>query len=283
MIRVLESEGVEYETEAIESVIDLSKGHVRDILNKLETLAQVGSINQEAVAEKFNLNASGDFFRLLLSLSSPGESIALLDSLCDKMGPVDVVAGLSEAAINSYRVANKLPFGGPGSDIPLAEQLYGLVGDKVLDLANYFLNLPYVTRNHLTCDILRLSNLSKLNVAGASQPTHNAPVVFSASPVVSPSVTRTQPPQPVAVKSPVVPPATKVNTDQSNIRLDGVGPLGTDPRALTSVEPAAIPRSMPRDTRRNAKPKANVSIVTHEIVLTPTEFGSKFLQLMDDR
>jgi DNA polymerase III subunit gamma/tau len=209
---VCQSEGVTYEDDALLAVIDCSGGHIRDILNKMEMISQVGPINMANTREYLHLGSVSVYYDILLALSDATKAIALIDQACEKGNPEDVAAGIAEAAMNSYRLANGMFADFAYVDRGLGKQVYDLYGPNVVQLASYFLQNRFATRVSLLRDVLLLNQLpGNLPPKGALPP-----VVFAQQVVASPSpVPAAAPPSPAPVAAtptqPAAPPPAVVN------------------------------------------------------------------------
>jgi DNA polymerase III subunit gamma/tau len=302
MQMVLESEKVEYEDDAVLTVIDLAQGHVRDVLNQLETVAQTGPVTKEAVREALNLSVVSTYFEVLLSLGDPSRAVSLVEGACDRVGPSAVAVGLAEAAMNSYRAAHKIHTDFTHFDQALAERVYEAFGDTLPGLAEYFLRLDYVTQLHLICDVVRLCEGGGVPV---QTPVAVAPPVKVApQPAPAPA-----PALPVAEETPALPAAEEAPTPESkgasssnnpppsenlppvdpvrekDKRADGFGPVGSsDPHALTKFDHLAIPSKKPRDRRREERATRKVTKkAASDRPLTNAEFRVKLLNLLGMR
>ena len=76
---ILDQEKVEYEDDAVLIVIDYSGGHVRDVVNKLEQMAQLGPVTVASVRDHLNLSVVSTYYQILLSLSDPTTAITLAE------------------------------------------------------------------------------------------------------------------------------------------------------------------------------------------------------------
>lgn len=248
MKMVLDTEKVEYEEEAVLTVIDLSNGHIRDILNKLETVAQLGPITAVSVRERLNLDVVSTYYDILLSLGDATRAVTLVEEACDRVGAPGVASGLAEAAMNSYRIAHKIHTKSTNLDKTAAFKVHETFGDALPSLAEYFLRLNYVTTLHLVCDVVRLCGGGPVPALEApTQPT--VPITVQAT---APATEKNEDPATKPQSSPSIP--TKVApVDPSKEKLkrpDNVGPLGSsDPFALTSHDHHAVPLVGPRDDK----------------------------------
>jgi len=93
-----------------------------------------------------------------------------------------VLAGLSEAAMNSYRLAHGMFAEFTYVDRDLAGRVHQLYGDQVIGLAEYFLRNPRATKVGLVCDVVRCAK----GVPAQSTVRSMAPPVVVQAPVVAP-------------------------------------------------------------------------------------------------
>ena len=252
---VLREEKVDFQEEAILTVIDLCQGHVRDVLNKLETVAQLGPVTVEAVRERLDLSVVSLYYEVLLSLNDAAKAIPLVEAICDRVGPAQACSGLAEAAMNAYRHSMGIQADYSHFDRDLAKRLYETFGDKTTDLAGFFLQRPQPTNLSLVCDVLSLCGGKALQpqAAPAAPPVQVvqvvAPLPLQAPPEAVP--TPQAPSEPAAPKplEPVqeAPASPAPEKARNGVRADGVGPLGSsDPDALTKTDHVAVPLEKPR-------------------------------------
>ncbi len=154
MQKVLAEEHVEFQDDAVLIVVDHSGGHVRDVLNKLEMVAQLGPITVESVREYFRLTVVSLYYEILLSLGDPKKSIELIDRACEQAAPEDVSAGIAEAAMNTYRVANGIFADFGYVDKKLAERVFEKYKSNVIRFAQWFLGSRYTTKLSLMRDVV---------------------------------------------------------------------------------------------------------------------------------
>jgi hypothetical protein len=201
--KILTQEGVEYEDDAILTVIDYARGHVRDVLNRLETIAQLGAITMDSVRERLDLTVVSLYYDILLALGDASRAIELLEGACDRVGPFQVATGIAEAAMNAYRQASKIFTDYSALDRDRAAQVFARYGAATVGVAKYFLSLgAHVSRLDLICAAVAL---------GAD----GVPPAASSSRVVQLPVTIAAPalptgPPPVAAITPVAPRAASV-------------------------------------------------------------------------
>lgn len=154
---ILETEKVQYEDDAIYMVIDHSGGHIRDVINKLEMISQLGPITASNVREYLHLSVITLYYKILLSLGNPTQAIELIDQACEQVAPEEVSAGIAEAAMNTYRVANKIHADFSLVDRGLAEQIYTKYQANVVKFAYWFLGSKYTTKVSLVRDVVVFS------------------------------------------------------------------------------------------------------------------------------
>ncbi len=252
MVSILQSEKVDYEEDAVLTVIDFAGGHVRDVLNRLEMLAQVGAITVSSARAHLNLSAVTTYYKILLSLvSNTQESLDLLESLGDTSTPDEIASGLTEAAMNSYRLAMGMCANFRYTDKSLGSQVFESYGGSgLIELVRVLTSTKYLAQNGLVCDLVVLAD--KLGGSTATQMTIQAqtptpaPPQIQAAPQVTVSVaapqTHTPAPAP-QVQAPA--PQAKAPT-LSFVPQPPLGDLGSDDVcALTEVDSKAMPTEKP--------------------------------------
>ena len=234
MRMILEKEGsVGAEDDAILTVIDYCDSHVRDVLNKLEMISQLGPVTLSAVREHLNLGLVATYYEILLALDVPARAVDLTEKACELVGPDDVAAGLAEAAMNAYRLAHNMYSSFVTVDRALSKKLYEKYGDSVVRLADTFSKLKYSTKISLVCAVLLASPC-----AGVPLPVVSLPVVSSALALTVPTVSLQ------GANAAVSLPQTTSNTV--------LGTSGKNPLGLSPSEQKSVPVDMPRGT---SKPK----------------------------
>ena len=290
MKHVLDREGVSHEDDAVLILIDHSGGHIRDILVKLEMIAQMGPITVDSVRSYLNLSAVALYYDILLSLGDGPRAMQLVEQVCDQVPPEDVSAGLAEAAMNSFRLAHKMHADFVYVDKSRAELVYERFGPSVVRLAEFFLRGRSSNRLGLMCDILNLAQ-NQGSVPTSLGPT-SPPVVISVSaPVVVPSIPTPVasapaalplPKAPVATPAPVVasPPKPPQTAGNGKLRTDGIGALGSgDPLALTDEDHKGVPVNFPRRSGNQVTVPINFGATSdddHLRSMTPDEWKREF-------
>lgn len=287
MRMVLETEGVTFEEDAVLIVIDYCGGHVRDILNKLEMVSQLGAVTTEAVRERLNLSVVSTYYEILLSLGDPAKAIELVEQACDRVGPEEVASGLAEAAMSSYRLVHKMHTDFALMDRELAVKVHKVFGDRVIDLARYFLAPRKATTISLVCDVVRCAE--GVPAPAATQAPAPRVVVQAPAPAPRPAEEPSQPaPEPAertsdpppAPEDPPTPPAQETAPEpkvgpKPVKEMGKVGPVGSE------LDDRAIPDSYPR--RRDDNPHHQVrtkgargSGQQTEDLLTPAQWAREF-------
>lgn len=280
---VLGQENVEYEDDAVLTVIDHAGGHVRDILNQLEMIAQLGPITLQAVREHLNLSLVSTYYEILLALGNPATSVRLADEACERAGSDEVAEGLAEAAMSAYRLAHGMFAEFTHVDRELAAKVHAAYGDSVIKFSEYFLRSYRVSKTALLSDIIACSSgiPSQTTVAPTIiqvsapavvqapvvQQVVAAPAPVAETPSPAPPVSHVTSPPPAPVVAAVKAPEPKVN---------GIGNRGSgDERALTSIDDRGVAPGNPRGGERVTK--APVPHGARDEFLTPEEFRMKFL------
>ena len=274
MNMILDTEGVQHEDDAVLTVIDYSGGHVRDVVNRLEMVAQMGHVTLENVREYLQLSVVATYYEVLLALGTPKRAVELVEELCARVSPEDVSAGLAEAAMNAFRLRHGMFADFVYVDKALGQRLYEVYGDGVVRLAEHFLRQRYTSKVSLLCDVLNLSAgipAAAPVILVRPQETPSTPVVatFPAPPV------KTAPAPPLSAE----PVATSSPNGKGMIRTDGVGSLGSDDvAALTDVDHHGVPRQKPRG--RTHTPQSisysKVEDADENEVLSPDQWRREF-------
>lgn len=261
MRMVLEQEKVEFEDDGVLTVIDFCGGGVRDVLNKLEMIAQMGPVTVESAREHLNLSIVSTFYEILLALPErTKEALELVDRACDRVTPEEVANGLAEAAMNSFRLATGMMADFAYADRALGQQVYATYQAQTAKVADYFIRSRFVSRIGLTCDLITIAQLLR----GGALPTVALDAVAPVfAPVASmPAVVTTVAAAPahVAVETAATDePAVTVEAAPAPVRLapppapvkpgarsDGIGNRGQDPYALTDLDAFGVPRQKPK-------------------------------------
>lgn len=238
MRTVLEKESVQFVEDAVLIVIDYSGGHVRDVLNKLEMIAQLGPVTVENVRDSLRLSVVSLYYEILLALGDPKRAVEMIEQACDRTSPEDVAAGIAEAAMNSFRLANGMHADFVYVDRSLALKVQERFGNGTLALAEHFLSARYVTRVRLLRDVLVLSQMP------GNVPTEAAtrPVVITVANTGTPAPSTSTPPSPSPPPAQTAaPPAAPTGTEV----VASSGAIPPDP-PLHSLDAKIAGTDMPR-------------------------------------
>ena len=258
MKKILEAEKVEYEDDAILIVIDFSGGHVRDVVNRLEMIAQVGPVKVANVREHLNLSVVSTYYEILLNIpSNLKQALSLVDSVCERITPEEAASGLAEAAMNSFRLANGMNADFTFADKELSSKVSEMYSTGLTSIAEHFLRSRYTTQIGLICDITTLNQRLKSGpitrqVQQITQTIAVSNLVQTASIQTPPSVQSIEPTvevtQPIRTTTVVPPP---IEQDMEGLRKDGKGNLGSrDMQALTENDTSVIPEELPAQSRK---------------------------------
>jgi DNA polymerase III subunit gamma/tau len=286
---VLDQEKVKHEDDAVLAVIDHAGGHVRDILNRLEMVAQIGEVSIEAVREYLNLGSVALSYEILLALTEPRQVIELVDKLLGRMSPDDVAASLAESALATFRLANGLITDLVYVDRNLAQKVYEKYGLHVLKLAEHFTRMRVGSKAMLLTEILCLSQAGgRVQEVPATVLVAAAPASIQAAPLEAPAA---QPPpatpsqealgqtKPVTAPPPAASPA-KPSSKPPIVAgyANGVGPIGVDPLALGELDHMVVPVDLPRNSKvRKDTPLSFESKQESDFMhMTPGEWAALF-------
>lgn len=280
---ILNKEHVEFQDEAVAMVIDHARGHVRDVLNQLETVAQLGPITVEAVREQLDLTSIPLYYDILLAIGDPGRVISLIESACERVAAPQVAAGLAEAAMNAYRHANKIHTDYSQLDQERAALVYERFGTEVTGIARYFASLgPYVTRLDLVCAAVAF-NGSTVPVEASPARVLAPPVVISAPVAREPAVGPSAATAPVAV-APARAPSTAAPAPPVVVTtyVDNNEPWDEDDAAqmaMPEVRPKGIGHSNPQ-YKASPKSESKAARGDQPLGFTREEFTAAFHELL---
>lgn len=171
---ILTAEEVSYEDKAVLAVIDHANRHVRDVINNLEMLAQLGPITMDLVAEHLHLAVNRLYYQLLLSLDDTQKALDLIDQICEQVGAEDAVQGLAAACLDSFKVGRKISVD-HSVDKETAATVYGKYQDHLVKLADWFVEFKYPTKIFLE------SAIALLSVNGGRHQPPTSPILFVGS------------------------------------------------------------------------------------------------------
>jgi DNA polymerase III gamma/tau subunit len=277
MRHILESEKVEYEDDGVLTVIDYAGGHVRDVVSRLEMIAQMGSITLDSVREHLNLSVVSTYYQILLNLTSDTKkALQLVDQACERVTAEEVASGVSEAAMNAFRLANGMSADFSNTDKTLAGEVYKLYGVDLIKIATHFLRSRFVTQVSLICDITTLAysgakgSFVSLQLAPLAPSLQVTPSTPTLAPVVAPRPSRVE-----SIQSPPVehqPESSEAQVVPSSSSEISIGNLGSDdPEARTIYDTHVIREGNPVKTRKPSQITFDITtssdrdLLTHDI------------------
>lgn len=278
--RVLEAEKVSHEDEGVLTVIDYTGGHLRDVLNQLEMIAQGGEISLERVRDQLNLSLVSVYYEILLKVPVDLQgALALLDKVRERVTAEEAASGLAEAAMNSFRIANQMAADFAFTDRELAVQVSALYGEQTVKVTEHFLRSRHITYVGLTCDLASLSHQLRVGggVAAAPQPL---PMVFApvvqvvqaSAPAQTPSTSTQAAPAPAPstpIPSPSSPAPAPTQAPQA-----AAAPKGKSVQEL--MKPGHIPTSFVGEaavslTDHDAQVVASRAVKTGKVPMNPAD------------
>ena len=288
MKRILEAEKVEYEDDAILIVIDFSGGHVRDVVNRLEMISQVGPVKVVNVREHLNLSVVSTYYEILLNIPSHlKQALLLVDSVCERVTPEEAASGLAEAAMNSFRLANGMSADFTFADKELGAKASEVYGPGLTLVAEHFLRSRYTTQIGLICDITTLNQRLRSGSGTLTrQVQQEVTQAIAVNTVIQTATTQTTPSS-IAPVEPTVEVAPPVRTtpaspsielpDLEGLRKDGKGNLGSsDHQALTDNDTAVIPEELPTQSRRQKPISFDNKSREGRVVIPPSDWRREF-------
>ncbi len=150
---ICKTENLEYEREALELIVAAEKGHVRDIIGKVDLLSTFGKITCDLVREELDLDLDDTFLEILKNLGeNPSRSLELTEKVLNRVEPSKIYNGLAKKSLDIYR-ASLVQRAGPDLEV------FKILGLKVLKIADYFLDRKRTfDETTLLCDILLIGS-----------------------------------------------------------------------------------------------------------------------------
>lgn len=294
---ILTKEQVAFEDEAILMVIDHARGHVRDVLNRLETIAQLGPITVEAVRERLDLSTVPLYYDILLALGHPPEVIARIEQACERVAATQVTTGIAEAAMNAFRHANKIHTDYSQVDQQRAALVYERFGPEVTNIARYFLGLgAYATRLDLVCAAVAFTGsvapgaMERARVVAPPVLVVTAPTSAPAAPAaMAPATSTIAPPAPLPSQRPMLKLVEDPQPGPGPRHVDNNVPTWDDEAAAMLIPPVP-PKGMghsnpgykpakqesnrpPRDSEPYGFTREEFTATFHEILGTAVSHG----------
>lgn len=290
MKRILEAEKVEYEDDAILIVIDFSGGHVRDVVNRLEMIAQVGSVTVANVRDYLNLSTVSTYYEILLNIpANLKQALLLVDAVCERVTPEEAASGLAEAAMNSFRLANGMSADFTFADKDLSVKVHKVYEQGLTLVAEHFLRSRYTTQIGLICDIttlnqrLKSGNLTRQVQEVPQSITVSAPIQTTSIQTVSSSVAPVEPVVTYPVRTTTLVPQP-IELQEKGLRKDGKGNLGSsDLEALTENDVAVIPEELPPQSRKQKPISFDTKSRGGRTVMPPSDWRKEFVGIWSVR
>lgn len=276
------------EDEAIYTVVDTTGGHVRDAINKLEMVAQLGEgVTVTQVDSVLNLSTINAYYKVLDLLPRDlGQALSLVGEVSQRVSADEAYAGIAEAAMNSFRMSCGLLCEFTYVDRDLATSISQTYGEYLVKIASVLSQARYLTYTTLIADLVLLSrDFRGTPILPPSRPVTAIPEVgqvgtspTAPTPVTAPHVPAPQPTLIQPADRTVPSPRTV-----SGLREDGVGNLGSaDPLALTAYDTFVVPDA-PTGKRDNHKGSLAVQVkpVLHgREVLTSEAWRAQFEEML---
>lgn len=238
---VCEQEGLDYEKQALVTIAEVNKSHIRPSLKTVESMADLGAITQEAVASSLQLDNINRYLKILAFIGHDlPAALALVEELNEVVSPATVYSRLSEAALLAYKthlgVAKPYSYWHPQFMRGLGKKQ----GERLLTFANLFASRPNNTTMHMV--MLDISRLHHAALGTLPLTDSSSVVVQVPSKGTSSSTSQTQPAEQGKVEASAPSPTPAVsNTPKEAREVNGVY---VDPRAVNrrdKAEPQDVP------------------------------------------
>jgi DNA polymerase III subunit gamma/tau len=183
---ICEEEDFPYTEEGLGIIYQEGNGHIRDMINAVEKIGRIDSIDVESVRKRLGLSARSNYYDILSHLGEDIErAIEKLNETTSLADPESIYTGLAEAAMASYRLSKGVKVSIPQGDKRKAEKVYELHGEALLLLTDRILDSQKrITEDVLQCEVFFLHNLLQNGSAtpDVSMKVENQSVDKSSSP-----------------------------------------------------------------------------------------------------
>lgn len=158
LAEVCDLEKIEYETEALELIGELTECHIRDALKAIEGVSQVGKVNRENVAKVLRLDSHLVALEILGALATDlptalGKTVKLLENT----SPTTVYERLANTAMLTFQVGIGIASAPSFWDLEKLREIGKKEGPRLLSYVDRFSSRPgYPSRAMVLCDVAQL-------------------------------------------------------------------------------------------------------------------------------
>ena len=292
--KILTEQKVSFEPGAIDLLVSASHGHARDLLNRLEQVAQYGEVTVPAVRNTLGLQTITDVYDILSNIGDPTRVTQKLNQALETIPESQLREHLLEVAMLAYKASLGLS---PASSVLYDEEgMSWLQGKSLQPMLALAENLTGNSRQPLLLALLAASGVSfdadKVVIASPVVPSRvAAPTPASAPPQLRLVVAEPEEaPATPAIAAPTVvedvaPPTPKSSANRPILaNYADAQPFSFKPEILAPIDQLGRPESMPRGAKppsnRASGPLSPVKAVSEHKLLTTTEFRVRFEQLI---
>lgn len=160
---VCEQEGIEYEQEALVTIAEIHKSHIRPCLKSLESMGSVGPITQKAVHASLSLDNISRYLKILAYMGADlQKATAMVEELRASASPATVYSQLAEACMMAYKAHLGIITPPSYWHPQFLKKLGSLHGERLLGFAHQFAQRPQkATLDMVILDVARLHHASK--------------------------------------------------------------------------------------------------------------------------
>lgn len=195
LVHVCETEGIQYEREALILIAERTECHIRDCLKAVEGVSMLGGVTLPTVKEYLHLDLNQSYMNLLLALGSGdfAPAAAVLRHLQGKASALTCYERLAELCLMAYKFHVGLDPNPPSYwDRDHLKQIGERHSLRLIELASFFSSKPSkATFSALECDLLMSHNGQALVAPAVMAPVplvpHNTVVPSAPAAPVSPA------------------------------------------------------------------------------------------------
>ena len=158
---VCEQEELEYDQDALVTIAEATKTHIRDALKAVEKISMLGPVNQENVSKALVLNAHFQYVDILANLGKDLTAVGMaVDNLYQWVSPATAYKNLSEVAVLAYRLHLGVGKAPSYMDAERLDEAGEHHKEFLLAIADHLASRPSQPSKHmLLCDLAHLHHL----------------------------------------------------------------------------------------------------------------------------
>jgi len=168
LAHICTQEGLDFDPEALGTIFEFGRGHMRDMVTALERVSYAGAVTSATVRDQLGLGMLDHHCAVLESLSQDATAInTAVEAALATSSAASVHAGVLDVGMAAYRLANGITTGLGVMDrrsLKRVSQTYE--GETLLHLARHLLKNPVTDDTSLMCELLYLRQALLIGTLG---------------------------------------------------------------------------------------------------------------------